>query len=89
MWIGYTVGRPHTSLGVSRFAGTLTDMIQHPELAKIAERIRQRDAHQAADRERQRTIMRELIAEGHTWDEVQAAARVSRQTLRNALRTTS
>lgn len=76
---------------MSRFTGRLTGMAQplhHPELAQLAKRIRARDAQQVQDRTRQRELMRELIAEGHTWDAVQSVAQVSRPTLRNALRST-
>lgn len=73
---------------MSRFTGRLTGMAQpltHPELAQLAKRIRARDAQQVADRARQRQLMRELVADGHTWDAVQQVAKVSRPTLRNAL----
>lgn len=56
------------------------------ELAQIAKRIDNRAGLERKDRERQRALMRQLIGEGHTWDEVQSAARVSRTTLRDALR---
>lgn len=59
--------------------------IKHPELTKLAERIRTRDDEQRADRARQRVIMRELVAQGHTWDSVQSAAQVTRKTLSRAL----
>jgi AraC-like DNA-binding protein len=56
------------------------------ELEQIAKRIRMRDQQQAADRKRQRELIRERIREGRTWDQVQAEAQVSRPTLRDALR---
>jgi len=56
------------------------------ELGKIAERIRTRDAANERDRTRQRELIRERKAEGKTWDEIQAEARVSRPTIRDALK---
>lgn len=58
------------------------------ELEKIAERIRTRKTADERDRKRQRELIRERIAAGCTWDQVQAEARVSRPTLRDALRRT-
>lgn len=58
------------------------------ELEKIAERIRTRKTADERDRKRQRELIRERIAEGCTWDQVQAEARVSRPTLRDALKRT-
>lgn len=55
------------------------------ELAKIAERIRARATLDAADRKRQRALIRERIAAGATWDDVQREARVSRPTIAAAL----
>jgi hypothetical protein len=56
------------------------------ELEKIAERIRTRSDANDRDRKRQRELIRERIAEGKTWDQVQAEAKVSRPTIRDALR---
>lgn len=58
------------------------------ELEKIAERIRTRDDANGRDRKRQRELIRERIAEGKTWDMVQAEAKVSRPTIRDALKRT-
>lgn len=58
------------------------------ELAQIAKRIRTRDELEAKDRKRQRELIRELHAGGHTWDEIQALAQVSRQTVSAALKRT-
>lgn len=58
------------------------------ELEQIAKRIRVRDAAQAADRTRQRELIRERIAAGKTWDDVQAEAKVSRPTIMAALKRT-
>lgn len=55
------------------------------ELQKIAERIRAREALDVADRKRQRELIRQRIADGRSWDEVQAEASVSRPTLAKAL----
>lgn len=57
------------------------------ELEQIAKRIRTRRAADVADRARQRELIRERIAAGRTWDEVQAEAQVSRPTVRDALLT--
>jgi AraC-like DNA-binding protein len=56
------------------------------ELEQIAKRIRVRNDAQAADRERQRELIRERIAEGATWDKVQAEAKVSRPTIMHAVK---
>lgn len=56
------------------------------ELEQIAKRIRVRDEADRADRARQRELIRERIAEGRSWDDVQAEARVSRPTISRALR---
>jgi len=56
------------------------------ELEKIAERIRAREDADKRDRKRQRELIRERIAAGNTWSAVQAEARVSRPTLRDALK---
>lgn len=56
------------------------------ELTKLASRIEARRADEAADRARQRFLMRRLRAEGATIDTIQAAARVSRPTVIAALR---
>lgn len=56
------------------------------ELEQIAKRIRVRDDAQAADRKRQRELIRERIASGLTWDLVQAEAHVSRPTIMAALK---
>lgn len=56
------------------------------ELAKIAERIAMRDAANKADRIRQRELIRERSAAGVTWDAIQQEAKVSRPTIRDALR---
>jgi len=57
------------------------------ELEKIAQRIAQRNAAQATDRARQRELIRQRVrVDGRTWDEVQAEAKVSRPTIRDALR---
>ena len=58
------------------------------ELEKIAERIRTRNDANDRDRKRQRELIRERIAAGNTWDTVQAEAKVSRPTIRAALRRT-
>lgn len=58
------------------------------ELEKIAERIRAREDADKRDRKRQRELIRERIAAGNTWSTVQAEARVSRPTLRDALKRT-
>lgn len=58
------------------------------ELEKIAERIRARNDLQAADRKRQRELIRERVAGGATWDTVQAEAAVSRPTIMAALNRT-
>lgn len=58
------------------------------ELEKIAERIRTRNDANDRDRKRQRELIRERIAAGNTWDTVQAEAKVSRPTIRDALRRT-
>jgi hypothetical protein len=56
------------------------------ELEKIAERVKARDAVNAKDRARQRQLIRQRIREdGHTWSQVEAEARVSRATIRDAL----
>lgn len=56
------------------------------ELSQIAKRIHVRDAAQAADRARQRELIRERIAAGATWNSVQAEAKVSRPTILAALK---
>lgn len=57
------------------------------ELAKIADRIDKRRELDRADRERQQALLRTYVTEqGHTWDEAQDVARVSRTRLRDALR---
>lgn len=56
------------------------------ELEQIAKRIRVRDAAQAADRARQKELIRQRIAAGMTWDAVQAEAKVSRPTITTALK---
>lgn len=57
------------------------------ELADIADRIDARRAAERADRERQRELIRHAIrVDGRTWSDVEAEARVSRPTLRRALR---
>jgi AraC-like DNA-binding protein len=58
------------------------------ELEQIARRIRVRDEAQAADRKRQRELIRERIASGKTWDDVQAEAKISRPTIMAALKRT-
>lgn len=58
------------------------------ELEQIAKRIRTRDDAQATDRKRQRELIRERIAQGRTWDQVQAEAQVSRPTIMAALKRT-
>lgn len=55
------------------------------ELEKIAERIHARNEANQRDRKRQRELIRQRIAEGKTWNEVQAESKVSRPTLRDAL----
>jgi hypothetical protein len=56
------------------------------ELAQIAVRIDKRRDLEARDRARQRVLLRDYVAEGHTWDECQEVAQVSRTRLRDALR---
>lgn len=56
------------------------------ELEQIAHRIAVRGAQDVADRARQRLLIRERIASGATWDDVQAEAKVSRPTIAKALR---
>lgn len=51
------------------------------ELEKIAERISARKAANDSDRARQRVLIRERIAQGKTWNEVQAESKVSRPTI--------
>lgn len=58
------------------------------ELNQIAKRIRTRTAAEAADRARQRQLIRQEIASGKTWDTVQAEAQVSRPTIMAALKRT-
>lgn len=56
------------------------------ELAAIADRIDARRTAERADRDRQRELIRRAVRDdGRTWSDVQAAARVSRRTLRRAL----
>lgn len=56
------------------------------ELQQIARRIKMRNEANAADRTRQRELIRERVGHGATWDVVQAEAQVSRPTVRDALR---
>jgi hypothetical protein len=56
------------------------------ELAQIAVRIDKRRELEHRDRARQRELLRGYVADGHTWDEAQAVAQVSRTRLRDALR---
>ena len=56
------------------------------ELAQIAVRIDRRRDLEQSDRARQQQLLRDYVAEGHTWDEAQTAGRVSRTRLRDALR---
>lgn len=58
------------------------------ELEQIAQRLRTRKALDVTDRARQRQLIRERIAAGRTWDEVQAEAQVSRPTIMAALQRT-
>lgn len=55
------------------------------ELAQIRRRLEQRAKLDAADRTRQRELVREYVAAGHTWDETQDLAGISRTTLRITL----
>ena len=57
------------------------------ELQKIAQRIRRRAELDDADRARQRDlIVRMIETEGATWDDVEAAADVSRPTINRTMR---
>ena len=57
------------------------------ELQKIAQRIRRRAELDDADRARQRDlIVRMIEVEGATWDDVEAAADVSRPTINRTMR---
>lgn len=56
------------------------------ELEKIAERIGARKEANDRDRARQRALIRERIAAGSTWDQVQAEAKISRPTILTALK---
>lgn len=56
------------------------------ELRKIAQRCDRRETDERADRKRQRELVREMRAEGFTWDAMQEAAQISRTTLRDHLR---
>lgn len=51
------------------------------ELEQIRKRLDTRADLDRRDRERQRALVRQRIAEGRTWDEVQAEAGISRPTL--------
>lgn len=55
------------------------------ELEQINKRIRRRAEDERRDRERQRILVRERIASGHSWSQVIAEAGVSRTTLRAIL----
>lgn len=69
-------------VAVRRYTGR---METNPELRQIAKRIRARAEQEERDRARQRQLIREAIAAGSTWSQVQAQAQVSRPTVRNAL----
>ncbi len=56
------------------------------ELQQIAKRIESRAVLESKDRARQRELIRDRIAGGATWDEVQEEAGVSRPTISKALR---
>lgn len=58
------------------------------ELQQIGKRIAMRKAQDAADRKRQRELIRERVAAGRTWDQVQEEASVARSTIMLALKST-
>jgi hypothetical protein len=55
------------------------------ELRQIATRIQRREEAERDDRKRQRELIRERIAAGATWSQVQREARVARRTIAQAL----
>ncbi len=55
------------------------------ELQQIRKRIDQRKALDQRDRERQRELVKERIAEGATWVEVQDEAGISKMTISEIL----
>lgn len=68
-------------------SGSLYPEDMDGELAQIADRIDARRVADRADRARQRELIRQAIrVDGRTWNDVQGEARVSRPTLRRALR---
>lgn len=60
-------------------------MVDQDELDRLHERITARSSDNAADRERQRDLIRQMQTEGETWDAMVLRAHVSRQTVRRAL----
>lgn len=56
------------------------------ELQQIGKRIAMRRAQDKADRKRQRELIRERVAAGRTWDQVQTEAGVARSTIMLALK---
>lgn len=60
-------------------------VVDQDELDGLHRRIANRSSDIAADRERQRVLIRQMQADGETWDAMVERAHVSRQTVRRAL----
>lgn len=60
-------------------------MVDQDELDALHVRITARSSDIAADRARQRDLIRQMRSDGATWDTIVEHAHVSRQTVRRAL----
>lgn len=60
-------------------------MVDQGELDDLHDRITARSSADASDRARQRALIRQMRADGETWDRIVERAHVSRQTVRRAL----